>query len=353
MKAMRLVNGTPELRLSLKVLLPALALLGAGGWLAAWKLAAGATETALDEWFAQENAAGRIWTCGERKLGGFPFRIELHCARPTFSGLSNKLKVEGSVGDILAGAHVFQPGLITATITSPFKASIGPGAASITVQWNRMTAAWSASDGALLLGSLHIEGAAIEGQGFGFAQATAVAQSVDVHIRSNSVLATSCDLVAEAHNLATPVLDQALGGQDPTNMSLAVTGTRIDSVLRMSGGRALARWRRAGGQAEIKALHVERGELDLEANGALDIDDAHRLRGHIDVAASGLTDVMARFGIPAAALAIGNLLGGLTGKPDQGEALGKPGATHVVLTLADGRALLGPLRLPFALKPLY
>jgi hypothetical protein len=56
------------------------------GWSAFWKVAAGMTETGLDDWFVQERAQGREWSCPNRSVGGYPFRLEVRCAAPSFTG---------------------------------------------------------------------------------------------------------------------------------------------------------------------------------------------------------------------------------------------------------------------------
>ena len=38
----------------------------------------------LDAWLADEAAAGRQWTCADRSVGGYPFRLEVSCRTLTF-----------------------------------------------------------------------------------------------------------------------------------------------------------------------------------------------------------------------------------------------------------------------------
>ena len=53
----------------------------------AWYFAAQAATGALDAMIAQEAAHGRIWTCPDRRIGGFPLAIEVACQGPSYAGL--------------------------------------------------------------------------------------------------------------------------------------------------------------------------------------------------------------------------------------------------------------------------
>ncbi len=51
----------------------------AAGWSAFWFYARGRIATEIDTALAREVERGRTWTCTDRSIGGFPFRIELRC----------------------------------------------------------------------------------------------------------------------------------------------------------------------------------------------------------------------------------------------------------------------------------
>ncbi len=56
-----------------------LLLLLAIAWSIAWVVIRNRTAEALDGWIAAEARAGREWTCGDRSIVGYPFRIEVVC----------------------------------------------------------------------------------------------------------------------------------------------------------------------------------------------------------------------------------------------------------------------------------
>ena len=342
------------LKIWVKSLLP-VAVLGliAAGWAVAWKFAANATNTALDEWFAQERVAGRVWACADRGVGGFPLRIEVKCAAPTFSGAPGKLPLKGSTGDLLASAEAWRPSLITATIQPPLRLRAGGDQGGVDLDWTSLTATVQSKYGALELGSLRLEGAAFTAAWTGYQTIEAKAQSVAVDIRPDPARPNSLLATAAMKNLAAPALDQTLRDNSPLNVSFRALVSFADALSRPGDGPPLERWRLAGGRVQIEEAHIDRGPLDIAANGLLDLDGNHRPRGQIAVAASGLDDLLGQFGVPAAALAIGGLFGGGDSVGDMPAPAAKKGALRVVAKLENGRASLGPVRLPLALKPLY
>ena len=77
----------------------------AAGWTTAWFMIRNQTSQALDAWFAREAALGRQWSCTNRTVGGFPFRIEVECdslslQRPDF---------RVALGRISSVAQVYRP----------------------------------------------------------------------------------------------------------------------------------------------------------------------------------------------------------------------------------------------------
>src|SRR5438477_12906189 len=48
-------------------------------WSAFWYYAAREAEARINDWQAQQAKAGRVFSCGAQAVGGYPFRIEVHC----------------------------------------------------------------------------------------------------------------------------------------------------------------------------------------------------------------------------------------------------------------------------------
>src|SRR5829696_4985740 len=92
----------------------------------AWFVIRNRTAEALDGWIAAEARAGREWTCVERTIAGYPFRIEVIC-----NALDLKRgAVTASFGRTEAVAQVYQPRRIITEVAGPLKVTDG----TVTVQ---------------------------------------------------------------------------------------------------------------------------------------------------------------------------------------------------------------------------
>ncbi len=336
------------MRPALKVFLPVIALLAVCiGWSIFWRFAADATEAGLDDWFAQERLAGRIWICTDRSVSGYPFRIEVRCLKPTFSGPVANVQVDGSVGDIVAVAHVYQPTLIVADIAPPLRLQSKPDRGSVEMNWRGLRVSYRSSDGALQLGSLSLNGGSFVAQLLGLDEIRGASDLFELHVRQTASVPNSLDIAVTTNGLTVPLIDGFTGDADPVNLILTATVSRVDAITRASNVAPLERWRRAGGLARITQFNLAKGAAETTATGQLDLDASHRIHGRLDISALGLGPILEKLGIPAAALAIGNLLSGSAQPPLPS------GATRLSVSLDNGRISVGPVGLPMVLQPVY
>ena len=342
-----------------KLYLPFIALaVVAVGWSAFWKIAAGMTESGLDDWFAQERAQGRDWTCPNRSVGGYPFRLEVRCAAPSFNGRIGAMTGAGSVGDVLVAAHLYNPSLVLAEVGSPLAFKAQDGSLDLSLAWTRLQASHRVRKGGLERDSLEIEGPVLRLAGRGLPTIAAKAEGFEVHLRPNPDRASAVsamDLALRLSKLEAPALDGLSGYAGPLDAVFAATVLQTDALRGGDLAQSLEQWRQAGGNMEIREFKLAKGEALVEANGALEIDSAHRLAGRIELQMTGLGPLLQRFGVAPGNAAIGGLLGGLLGGkglPGQNQTNGK-GALRLPLDLNQGRAMIGPMRLPVVLNPLY
>ena len=328
------------------------------GWSIFWKVAAGMTETGLDDWFAQERSQGREWTCPNRSVGGYPFRLEVRCAAPSFAGRIGAVAGAGSVGDVLVAAHLYNPSLVLAEVGSPLAFKAQDGSLDLSLTWTRLLASHRVRKGGLERDSLEIEGPALRLAARGLPALAARAEAFEFHLRPNpdrAAAVSAMDLALRLNKLEAPMLDSLSGYAGPLDAVLAVTVLQSEALRGGDLAQSLEQWRQAGGNAEIRDLKVAKGEALVEANGALEIDAAHRLAGRMQLQLTGLGPLLQRFGVAPGNAAIGGLLGGLLGgrtPSAQAQDSGK-GALRLPLDLNQGRAMIGPMRLPVVLNPLY
>jgi hypothetical protein len=308
----------------------ALAVLGLT-WSAFWYMASTATQRALDGWFAQERSLGRDWTCGERSLGGYPFRIELRCASAKFEGRLGGAQGKASVGDLLAASHLYRPSLVVAQITGPLAFRADQSGLDFTMEWGKLLISHRMNNGALEQTSVEMEAPVLRLRD----QANVKADRLEIHLRmtpGQPADLSAYDLAVRLEKLATPALDKLTGESDPMDLVLSLTALRTRAFAGASVPQSLESWRLAQGNVEIRELKLAKGNARLEATGQLGLDDARRLRGKVDLQLTGLGTLMQRSGLP---LAVNSQ------------------NMRVLLTLENGRVSMGLLRFNWSLPPLY
>jgi len=355
---------TPRSRLGL--FLPSiLLLLLVALWSAGWFYIRGRAEQEMDGWLAREASDGRRWTCAERSIGGYPFRLELRC-----SSLSLARQDGGfSVGPVTAVMQVYQPRRGIVQVGGPFHTQQGELVGDAT--WTALEGSFHGASDGFVRASLVVDEPKGSVRGGEPGPIDFAAKHLELHARPTPGRFESdgaIDLSLRLAQGAFPQLDPLVGNADPADVTLDAALDRATSLGTGTLARELDTWRRAGGRLEVTRLSIAKGERRLQAKGEVGLDEAHRPDGQFDLRAAGLEALVGqimgqRFGKDKGAL-IGNLVGQFLGglqrreegpasqtPPAEGDASLKP---LPALRLAGGRLMLGPLPIPnVALPPLY
>src|SRR4051812_49112635 len=78
-------------------------------WTALWFRASNVTQETLQGWFDREGRTGRLYSCASPQFGGYPFRIEVHCAPAAMEWRSPQPTVFAQVSGMVVAAQVWQP----------------------------------------------------------------------------------------------------------------------------------------------------------------------------------------------------------------------------------------------------
>jgi hypothetical protein len=292
-----------------------------------WLVASRMADAAFDRWMANEAVAGRQWTCEARRLGGFPFRVELGCA--PFTMVADKGDVTSlSLGGFVAVAQTYDPKHVLVDFASPLKTST-PDGQSASLSWRAMRSSlhmanairadrvsWSADDIALETSNPLIAGT--------LAHAEFHLRKVENEADQRADLET----VLALHDAKLRGVGDA--GQFDAHL-IAKKGWLVADNPTLSG---IDEWRADGGEMVIDQWEAKRGDESLSLKGSLGLDEGRRLNGKLDVSATGLGDVLKSFG-PSP-------FGGSIGA----------GQVSLPLRFANGRVMVGPLKLA-ELPPLY
>jgi hypothetical protein len=322
-------------------------------WVGFWYVVRGRVAEAVDAALLREAGQGRTWTCTDRSLGGFPFRVELRCGSLALTSTRWGEAVKIQTGPSVAVGQIYSPGLVIAEITGPLQATL-PEGRTLDLGWSRLEASLQHSTTRPERLSLVVTAPNAVLKAPGQADEGWRAAELQVHLRRNPTRPETdqaVDLALNAKASVLPAIDALLGTTEPGDVDLQATVNQTLAFRLGFNPDALEIWRNAGGQLELTRLVSTKGAARVEASGQLLLDQTHRLSGRIQAALAGIQQVA---GIPIGGLAsgLGGLLGGRLSAQLPGVA---PGLTPLPpIVLREGRVYLGPIRLPLQpLPPLY
>ena len=339
------------------ILLLALVLSWSAGWLYLRNRAA----SEIDAWIAREASAGRTWTCDDRSIGGYPFRIELRCGGVALQRADSRFRL----GPVTAVAQVYQPRHVLMLAEGPFHVEQGDLVGDAT--WTMLEGSFHGASDGFVRASLVVDAPSVTVAGATPGPIAASARHLELHARPTPGRFDSdgaVDLSLRLSQALAPLADALIGNTDPVDLTLDATVDRATGLGTGTVARELERWRSAGGSLDIAGLALAKGDRRLQAKGRLGIDAEHCVAGQLDLRAAGVESLVAavvgqRFGADRGAL-VGNLVGGLLGLRRQPVGGPGDGSGEVALKplpplrLADGRVMFGPIAIPnVRLQPLY
>ena len=331
-------------------------------WSAGWFWLRGKAEGEMDAWMAREAAAGRTWTCDQRSITGYPFRIELRCASLALSRSDGGFRL----GPTTVVAQVYQPRLMILESQGPFHVQQGDLTGDVT--WRSLRGSFHGASEGFTRASLVIDQPNVAVAGAGPQPITVTGQHLELHARPDPVrygTEGAVDVSLQLAQAAAPLLDALTGAAAPLDASLDATVSHATVIGTGAVPRELEKWRQAGGVLDLTALSLAKGDQRIQAKGTFALDAAHRPTGQIDLRAAGVdgligTIVGQRFGSREGAL-VGQLVGGLLGlgrnrtPPDQAPPeSGPPLKALPPLKLVEGQVLFSGFPIPnVRLAPLY
>lgn len=334
-------------------------------WSAAWVWVRDRAGREMDAWLGREAAAGRTWTCADRSISGYPFRIELRCASLAFARADSRF----TLGPVTAVVQVYQPRQGILQVAGPFHVEQGDLTGDVT--WTSLEASFHGASEAFVRASVVVDALKGTVRGPGQPDIAFDAQHLEAHGRPTPgrfAAEGAVDLSLRVAKAAVPFIDPYVGNADPTDIALDATVNRAATLHTGTVARELEAWRQAGGSLDIALLSLAKGNRRAQAHGSLSLDPSHRPEGQIDVRAAGVEAIVGqvmgqRFGAEKGAL-IGNLVGQFLGGGRRARAeAAAPDAVPPAdpalkalppLRIADGRVMLGPFPIPnVEVPPLY
>jgi hypothetical protein len=332
-----------------------LALLFILGWVVFWHFAVRESEEIIDAWIAREKGLGRIWSCPDRKIEGFPFAIDIACTKPRFEGVIFGKHFAGGLSGFHATARLVHPSVVTAQIAPPFAVRSDDHNVNLKLAWADMQVVldglprdlWHvaiAGDDLTLRGTL--EGLALLG---GKADRL-VANAAERPGQADR----SYDFQATVTAASLPLLDRILGAALPADLGIQGTLTEAAFDPALTLRENLEHWRAAGGHIDLAEASLTHSETKFEAHGILGLDETHRLQGELDTVSRGFEPVLRRLGVDPMLIAAGTLLDNLiTDTVPSGAKTPPQDGLHVPVSFDGGRLFVGPARTSLQLPPFY
>ena len=315
-----------------------LLLLLAVGWSLGWFYIRGRVTQGLDEWISQEASAGRRWSCADRSVMGYPFRIEIRCS--DFS--LDRPDVTASIGKLTVVSQVYKPRHIIAEASGPMR--IKAGTTEADGRWKQLrSSVMLAEKGFEMIDVVALE-PVVSVHEPGGPPFDLSSKKFEGHMRPQPGEPTSIDLWAKSDGAVIPGLDDLVGGREPADLTLDVSVTQTDDLPARPLWSELERWRTAGGVVTLKSLKAAKGAQRIEAAGQVSIDAQHRPEGQLELSAAGLGGLLGQL-----TSGTGGLLGALLG--GGGQTAPKSGAEATLrrlppLQIRNGRLLIGPIPVP-------
>jgi hypothetical protein len=348
------------------VLVVALAIL----WTGFWFYAASAAETAMAGWREREAKAGRVYTCDQQTVGGYPFRFEVRCADP---GLELRREVPPlalKAAGLVAVVQIYQPTLLIAEFKSPMTVAESGMPPGFVANWTAGRASVRGTPRAPERVSMVFDGASLDRQNGGATAAVFKATQVELHGRMAEGSATDnpvIDIVLRLAAASAPELHPLT--VQPLDADVAVLLRGLPDFAPKPWPVRLKELQARGGKIEITKARVQQGDVVAVSAGTLGLTARGGLDGQLQVTIVGLDKVLKALDIErmvsegdlgAKLDSLDRILPGLgrlarknaapgivagLGALGQGTTLeGKPAVT-LPLRFADGQIMLGPIPL--------
>jgi hypothetical protein len=267
-------------------------------WTALWFRASNVTQETLQGWFDREARTGRLYTCASPQIGGFPFRIEVHCAPAAMEWRSTQPPIFAETAGMLVAANVYQPSLLISEFEGPLTMADGLGRPNFTANWKLL--------------QTRVRGAPALPERVSIAMDDPTFERVTPSGNEKLFNAAHAELhgrIIEGSAAGNPVIDLVLKLADATAPSInPLTAKPFDAditfVLRGLKDFSPKPWpdrfremQAAGGRIDISHARAQQGESIALATGSLTLAENGHLEGQLLITVAGLDRLLPALGL--------------------------------------------------------
>jgi len=308
-----------------------------GGYFGAWSWLANRATERVDRTIARLSGDGRIATCENRTISGFPFRIGLTCNSVAYEDDQNKIAV--TAGGFRSAAQIYDPLKTVAELDGPLRID-APGITPLFIEWDSLRS--SARLARPIPTLISIEATGLSGISDPDDETDPVdffsAEQAEAHLRPNG---PDLDWAGSFKQLE---IDPSAVG----NRTLPVFDGEGDATIRNGVALIRARPKSLRGQSvEIRNLALSSGEAKMTLSGPIAVDTAGRVDATLRLALQNPAAASAIFqtAVPEHANEIGQAFGALGMLSDTPAVPIKIEKGKIKLDLVFGSITLGQLPL--------
>lgn len=284
--------------------MPTLVLVLAAGWSAFWFIAASRIDTELDGWRDREARSGRVYDCAQRKVGGFPFRLEVQCSGVSVAlaaqtaGQASNRPVTAQLADIRVVAQIYDPTRIIAEFTGPVTLTDLGQQPAVSANWTLGQASVAGLPTAPQRASLVFDNPSVDLISGGAPTPLLRAEHLELHgrladgsVQDNPVIEAVLRLVAAKISGVHPVL------QDPFTAEIRAKFRGLKDLTPKPWPVRFREIQAAGGRIDITQSRFEQGAVLALAAGSLSINPSGRLDGQLAMTVAGLEKIVPALGL--------------------------------------------------------
>jgi len=282
---------------------PVLLLLAAIAWSAFWFYAASRVDGQADAWQAREAKSGRTYRCGDRSVGGFPFRLEVRCSDVGVALVSqtagrDNTPITAQLGEILVVALVYDPKHVIAEFKGPATIVDRSAQSTFVSNWRIGRSSVVGLPGTPERASLVFDDASINRADQPVPLPLAAAKHVELHGR-----------IAEGSSPDSPMIESVLQINQGSVRGLhPMLAEPFDAGIRamVSGLKDFSpkpwplRFREiqaAGGHVEILQFRFQQADLIATGKGTLGFSPSGHIEGELQMTVAGIEKVIPSLGI--------------------------------------------------------
>ncbi|MBB5754968.1 DUF2125 domain-containing protein [Prosthecomicrobium pneumaticum] len=245
----------------------------------------------LDRMIAAAGERGDQITCLDRRIGGFPFQLDLSCSKTAFS--SAEAGVSATLGASEAVTLVYDPMHVILAAAGPLEASAGD--ATLEANWARLRSSVRVDTERLRRISLVLDQpdiAVVLTDGMDPLRAKATHS--ELHLGGETPDRETLELAFQSQGLTLDVPD----GPPIPEADVSVAVDLPGALPRKNGPEPLAGWLAAGRRIGLQFLDLSVAGFRVRAEGDLAFDEKGRLSGTMALRFAGLDtlpDLVAQF----------------------------------------------------------